>query len=61
MKSQLFAGGKREGIASGRGVVSGGHLGMVENVDVAPTIAKLFGLEMMGVDGKPMSDVVAKN
>jgi predicted AlkP superfamily pyrophosphatase or phosphodiesterase len=45
-------------VAAGRGVRVGARIGTVENVDLAPTVARLLGLEMPGVDGKVMADVL---
>lgn len=41
-------------IASGRGVRPGVQLGLVSNLDVAPTIAKLLGLTLPTAKGKPL-------
>jgi predicted AlkP superfamily pyrophosphatase or phosphodiesterase len=41
-------------IASGRGVRSGVNLGLVSNLDVAPTIAKLLGVTLPTAKGKPL-------
>ncbi|OYW22857.1 MAG: alkaline phosphatase family protein [Planctomycetales bacterium 12-60-4] len=39
-------------VASGKGVRQGEPLGIVENIDLAPTIAKLFGVTMESAAGK---------
>jgi predicted AlkP superfamily pyrophosphatase or phosphodiesterase len=39
----------------GAGVKPGSRVGTIENVDVAPTMAKVLGLEMKDVDGKPVA------
>jgi predicted AlkP superfamily pyrophosphatase or phosphodiesterase len=39
-------------VAWGRGIKSGAKLAMVDNIDVAPTIAELFGQTLPGSDGK---------
>lgn len=39
-------------IASGRGVRAGGRLGLISNLDVAPTIARLLGVELPGAQGR---------
>jgi len=39
-------------ILSGRGIRSGERLGHVHNLDIAPTIARLLGLEMEGLEGQ---------
>lgn len=41
-------------IASGRGVKPGTKLPVIENIDVAPTVAKLLGVELPNVDGKAL-------
>ena len=47
-------------VAWGRGIKSGARLGLVQNMDVAPTIAHLLGVELPGVQGKPLMGVLAK-
>ena len=42
-------------VLSGNGIRKGGKLEQVENIDVAPTIAKLLGLEGFSADGQPLS------
>ena len=39
-------------VASGAGIKRGVKLGSIRNLDVAPTIAKLLGLEMKNIEGK---------
>jgi predicted AlkP superfamily pyrophosphatase or phosphodiesterase len=41
-------------VISGYGVKAGTKLGKVENIDVAPTIARLLGIELPTADGKPL-------
>ena len=41
-------------IASGYGVRKGVQLGLVSNLDVAPTIAKLLGVSLPTAKGKPL-------
>ncbi len=41
-------------IASGRGVKAGVRLGLVSNLDIAPTIAKLLGIALPSAKGKPL-------
>ena len=36
---------------------SGQRLGMINNVDVAPTIAALLGLKMEGIAGKELNTI----
>ena len=45
-------------IASGRGIKRGIKLGIVDNIDVAPTIAHLLGQELPGADGKVLSEIL---
>ena len=44
-------------IAAGPGIKKGAKIGLINNVDVAPTIARIFGLEMEGVAGKPLAEL----
>lgn len=41
-------------IMAGRGIKSGVDLGDVTNVEIAPTIANLLGLEMKNIEGRPL-------
>jgi hypothetical protein len=45
-------------IANGPGIRSGLRLGIVENIDVAPTAAALLGLEMPTADGRVMTEIL---
>jgi predicted AlkP superfamily pyrophosphatase or phosphodiesterase len=45
-------------IASGRGIKPGVKLPSVDNLDVAPTAAKLLGVEMKSVDGKVLTQIL---
>ena len=45
-------------IASGRGIKPGVILPTVANVDIAPTAARLLGLEMKDVDGRVLTDIL---
>lgn len=47
-------------IAAGAGIKPGTKLDIIRNVDVAPTIAKLLGIEMPNVDGKPLTEIFTK-
>jgi predicted AlkP superfamily pyrophosphatase or phosphodiesterase len=42
-------------VAWGAGIKKGVKLGDIENTAVTPTIAELLGLDMPGLDGKPLS------
>lgn len=41
-------------IASGPGIKPGVNLGRISNLDVAPTAARILGLELNGAEGKPL-------
>lgn len=41
-------------IANGNGVRRGDRIGVMNNIDLAPTIAKLFGVSFEAADGKPI-------
>jgi predicted AlkP superfamily pyrophosphatase or phosphodiesterase len=45
-------------IAAGRGIRSGVSIDSVSTLDLAPTIAQLLGVEMTGVEGKVLTDVL---
>ena len=45
-------------ILSGAGIRPGTHLSAIENIDIAPTIAKLLGLEFADADGQPLTSVM---
>jgi len=45
-------------MASGAGINAGAKLGRIESRDVAPTLATLLGLEMPGVDGRLLSEIL---
>ena len=45
-------------IASGRGIRKGGTLEEVSNLDLAPTIARLLGLEMPDVEGRVVTEAL---
>ena len=42
-------------VAWGVGIKPGAQLGEIQNIDVAPTIAKLLNIPMPDVDGKPLT------
>lgn len=46
-------------VAAGAGVKQGGHLGRIDNLDVAPTAARLLGLAMPGADGRVLSEALS--
>jgi predicted AlkP superfamily pyrophosphatase or phosphodiesterase len=45
-------------IASGRGIKPGVKLPSVDNVDVAPTAAKLLGVDLKNVEGKVLTGIL---
>jgi predicted AlkP superfamily pyrophosphatase or phosphodiesterase len=45
-------------VAWGAGIKSGAKLGTIENVDVAPTIAKVLGLQLSGTTGKVLTEIL---
>jgi predicted AlkP superfamily pyrophosphatase or phosphodiesterase len=45
-------------VAWGAGIKSGAKLGRIRNIDVAPTIAHLLGLEMKNVDGRVLTEAL---
>jgi len=45
-------------IASGRGIKPGVTLESMRNVDIAPTLARLLGLDLPGVDGTPLTAIL---
>jgi predicted AlkP superfamily pyrophosphatase or phosphodiesterase len=46
-------------IASGRGIKPGTHLERIRNLDVAPTIAKLLGLDLPGAEGRVLTEILS--
>lgn len=46
-------------LAAGAGIRRGARLGRVRNLDVAPTIARLLGLEMKNVQGRVLEELLA--
>ena len=47
-------------IASGAGVPKGIHLGSISNLDVAPTIAAMLGLEIKQAKGHTIQALIKK-
>lgn len=47
-------------IAWGPGVAKKGEIGEFDNVDVAPTIARLLNLRMSDIEGKALTEILAK-
>jgi hypothetical protein len=44
-------------VAAGKGVKKGTKIGLVENIDVAPTIAHLLGYTLPDVDGRVLTEI----
>ena len=47
-------------VLSGHGIKPGTRLGKVTNLDVAPTIARLLGIELPSAEGKPLTSALPK-
>lgn len=47
-------------IASGAGIKKGARLNRVRNVDVAPTIARLLGVDLPNVEGRVLEEILEK-
>lgn len=45
-------------IASGAGIRQGATIEQIENIDVAPTVAHLLGVDLKGVDGKVVKQIL---
>jgi predicted AlkP superfamily pyrophosphatase or phosphodiesterase len=45
-------------VAWGRGIKPGAKLGIVQNIDVAPTMAHLLGVELPNSQGKPLVQIL---
>jgi predicted AlkP superfamily pyrophosphatase or phosphodiesterase len=45
-------------VASGAGIVQGKKMGMVEYIDIAPTIAQLFGVSLKHVEGRVLTEAL---
>jgi predicted AlkP superfamily pyrophosphatase or phosphodiesterase len=48
-------------IASGAGIKRGVRVNAIENVDVAPTIARLLGLQLDGADGRVLEELLTNS
>jgi hypothetical protein len=46
-------------VAWGRGTKPGARLGDISNTDVAPTVARLLGISMAGVEGRVLAEALA--
>jgi predicted AlkP superfamily pyrophosphatase or phosphodiesterase len=46
-------------VASGAAIRKGVRLNRVSSLDVAPTIARILGLDLPGIDGKPIDGILA--
>ena len=47
-------------VAAGRGIKKGARLGVIENIQVAPTIAQLLEIELPGARGKVLKEILAE-
>ena len=47
-------------VAWGAGIKKGAKVSSINNLDVAPTMAALMGLQMKGVDGRVLKEILAK-
>jgi predicted AlkP superfamily pyrophosphatase or phosphodiesterase len=45
-------------VAAGRGIKKGAQIGVIENIHVAPTIARLLGVELPGARGKVLGEIL---
>ena len=45
-------------VASGQGIRDGVTLPVIENIDVAPTVARILGLELPSTDGRVLTEVL---
>jgi len=46
-------------IAAGRGIKRGVKIGLIENIDVAPTVAHLLGQKLKPADGKVLEEILS--
>jgi predicted AlkP superfamily pyrophosphatase or phosphodiesterase len=44
-------------VASGAGIRTGTKLGVIDNADLAPTVARLLGVPMAGVSGRALTEI----
>lgn len=47
-------------VAWGVGIRPGARLPEINSVDVAPTVARIMGLEMSDVDGRVLTEILAE-
>jgi predicted AlkP superfamily pyrophosphatase or phosphodiesterase len=45
-------------LATGRGIKEGVRIGHVHNLDIAPTVASLLGLELHGLEGRVLTEIL---
>jgi hypothetical protein len=45
-------------VAAGSGIKIGTKIPMIENVDVAPTIARLLGISLENAHGRPLGEIL---
>ena len=46
-------------VASGANIAAGKTIGVVRNIDLAPTIAKLFQIELPAAEGRVLDEILA--
>ena len=46
-------------VVAGRGINAGSKLGVIENIDVAPTAAQLLGQKMSAADGRVLTEILS--
>jgi predicted AlkP superfamily pyrophosphatase or phosphodiesterase len=46
-------------LAAGPGIAPGTEIGRISSRDVAPTVAAMLGVEMPGVEGRPLTEIFA--
>ena len=44
-------------VASGAGIRAGTKLGVIDNTDVAPTVARLLGVSLSGASGRVLAEI----
>jgi predicted AlkP superfamily pyrophosphatase or phosphodiesterase len=45
-------------VAWGRGIKRGARLGLIDNIDIAPTVARLLGQSLPGADGRVLQEIL---
>jgi arylsulfatase A-like enzyme len=47
-------------VAWGRGIKPGAKLDLVQNIDIAPTIARLLEVELPNAQGRPLREILSQ-